>query len=289
MLGSSLGRISYPVARRVLLALGVVVLGLIAAVMYVRRVETVEVVGTLLFIPVFVALVLWGVRGGLVAALAAVAAYAALRYPAIEAVGADRFVPLIVSRGVAFLAFGLIGGWATRQLEMSLEKLELYDQVDDETGLFNAGFFVQDTDLEVSRSKRYQTIFSVALVDVPAAAFDGLSRRDRAKALRAVGRLLTDSVRTVDRAVHAFDGSRHRIAVILPETANEGARIFTDRLAGTLTEQLGGRGAQLRDGELARKAITYPGADAELEQLRDAFAAIDRAQHPELAEASAPG
>ena len=288
MAASSLGRIGYPLARRLLLVLGIVILGLLAGIMYVRRVETVEVLGTLLFIPVFIALVLWGVRGGVGAALLAVAAYAALRYPAIEAVGADRFVPLILSRGAAFLAFGAIGGWASQQLEMSLQKLELYDQVDDESGLFNAGFFVQDTDLEISRSKRYQTIFSVALVDIPAKALDARSRRDRNRALRDVGRLLTDSVRTVDRAVHAFDGTRHRIAVILPETAKEGARIFTDRLAGNLTEQLVARGASLRDDELERVAITYPGDDAELDRLRDEFAAIDREQHPERAEATAP-
>ncbi len=288
MMGVSLGRIGYPGARRLLLALGVLILGLIAGVMYVRRVETVEVIGTLLFIPVFIALVLWGVRGGTAAALLAAGAYAAFRYPAIEAVGADRFIPLIVSRGVAYLAFGVVGGWAARQLEASLEKLELYDQVDDESGLFNAGFFVQDTDLEVSRSKRYQTIFSVALVDVPGAALEGRSRRDRGRALREVGRLLTDSVRTVDRAVHAFDGARHRIAVILPETAKEGASIFVDRLAGNLTEQLVARGAQLQDGELARKAITFPGDDGELETLREEFAAIDREQHPERAEVTAP-
>lgn len=288
MVASSLGRIGYPLARRLLLGLGIVILGLIAAVMYVRRVETVEVLGTLLFIPVFIALVLWGVRGGFVTALLAAGAYAALRYPAIEAVGADRFVPLILSRGVAYLAFGVIGGWASRQLAASLEKLELYDQVDDESGLFNAGFFVQDTDLEMSRSKRYQTIFSIALVDIPAKALEGMSRRDRSRTLRDVGRLLTESVRTVDRAVHAFDGTRHRIAVILPETGREGASIFTDRLAGNLTEQLVARGAALRDGELGRMAITFPGDDdAALNLLREEFATIDREQHPERAEVTA--
>ena len=55
--------------------------------------------------------------------------------------------------------------------------------------------------------------------------------RRRRNTLRQLGQLLSDSVRTVDRAVHSHDGERHRIVVVLPETAAEGARIFTDRLA----------------------------------------------------------
>lgn len=295
MVSSSLGRIGYERARQLLLLAGILVLVLIAAVMYVRRVETVEVVGTLLFIPVFVAFVLGGVRGGLVFAAVAVAAYAAFRYPAIEAVGADRFTPLIISRGIAYLAFGLIGGWATQQLESSLDKLELYDQIDDQTGLFNAGFLVQDTELEISRSQRYQTLFSLALVDLPEAPFSKLSRRERTKIWRGVGRLLHDSVRTVDRVVHAFDGQRHRIAVVLPETSQEGTRIFTDRLAAKLAEHLSGRGIKIAVQELDSKALTFPGDEEALETIRSEFAAIDRLEHPEGAQtrlnepASPPG
>jgi hypothetical protein len=126
--------------------------------MYVRRVDPVEVAGILLFIPVFVAFVFWNATGGVIGAVIGILVYTLLRYPAIEAVGADRFVGLIASRSVAYLAFGLIGGLANKQLQSSLGKLELYDQIDDATGLFNARFFVQDSGLEVSRADRYQTI-----------------------------------------------------------------------------------------------------------------------------------
>ena len=283
-MASSLGRIGYERARRLLLIAGIVVLLLVAFVMYVRRVETVEVYGTLLFIPVFIAFVLAGVRGGLIAAVLAAAAYAAFRYPAIEAVGADRFVPLIFSRGVAYLAFGGIGGWSTQQLEASLTKLELYDQIDDQTGLFNAGFLVQDTDLELSRSQRYQTVFSIATVEIPAKAFEGRSRRDITRIWRDLGRMLAQSVRTVDRAVHGFDGTRHRIAIVLPETSAEGARIFTDRLAAKISEHLHGRNIAVAVQDMAARALTYPGDEAELQTLRADFVAIDRAEHPEGAQ-----
>src|SRR5689334_4673217 len=129
---------SYATTRRLVLAAGLAVLLLIAGVMYVRRVDTVEVVAVLLFIPVFLAFSFWHVLGGVVAGAGALALYAFLRSPAIDAVGGGRFTGILIGRGLGYLAFGLLGGWASQQLERSLEKLDVYDQVDDDTGLLNA-------------------------------------------------------------------------------------------------------------------------------------------------------
>jgi GGDEF domain-containing protein len=288
-LESTARRIGYRGARRLLLAAGVAVLLITVAVMYVRRVETVEVMATVLFLPVFVALVFWNVRGGLLVGILAAAAYAALRYPAIDAVGADRFLGLIASRAVAYIAFGALGGWASRQLETSLEKLELYDQIDDVTGIFNARFFVQDIDLEMSRSKRYQTIFSVSIVDVPASAFEPLDGKQRKRALRDLGRILKDSVRTVDRAVHAQDRDRHRFAVVLPETGPEGVRVFTERFVERVSEFLSQRGARVTPDTVNSVAATFPEDEAVIQGLRNQFSAIDRVDHPEASESGVGG
>jgi diguanylate cyclase (GGDEF)-like protein len=272
---------SYQRARSLLLAGGLTVLILTTVVMYVRRVDPVEVAGILLFIPVFVAFVFWNARGGLIAAVLGVILYTLLRYPAIEAVGLDRFGGLIASRAVAYLAFGLIGGVANKQLQSSLGKLELYDQIDDPTGLFNARFFVQDTELEISRADRYQTIFSISLVDIPADSFYSMGRRQRDRSLRDLGRLLAASVRTVDRAVHARDGNKHRLVVVLPETARAGATVFTDRLAEKISEYLSGKGAKIEGDGLTGVALTFPDDQAAIENLRSEFAAIDKTEHPE--------
>src|SRR5207248_8520396 len=231
-----------------------------------------EVAAILFFIPIFVAFVFWDWQGGLIAAAGAIAGYVALRYGAIHAIGAGRFTGLIFSRSIAFLAFGAIGGLANQQLKGSLTKLDLYDQIDDDTGLFNARYFLQDTDLEMSRARRYQTIFSVAVVDLPASAFDGLGWRKRRSALRQLGRLLADSVRTVDRAVHARDGDRHRLVVVLPETAPEGGQIFTDRLATRVSAFLAQRGASVSESDIGRQALTFPGDEVSLQRLREEFA-----------------
>lgn len=279
-----LSGLGYQRARQLLLAAGLAVLLVTAAVMYVRRIETVEVLATLLFIPVFIACVFWNVRGGLTAAILAAIGYAALRAPAIDAVGVERFGGLLISRSVAFLAFGAIGGWANLQLQSSLTKLELYDQIDDYTGLFNARFFVQDTDLEVSRSRRYQTIFSVSMVDFPVAPLQTLTRRQRQTIRKELGRMLEDAVRTVDRAVHGFDGTMHRFACVLPETGVEGARIFTERLADRLHEYLVQRGVSIERERVSALSVTYPDdGDEAIQAIRRTFAEIDRHEHPESA------
>lgn len=273
---------SYASTRRLVLAAGLGVLLLIAGVMFVRRVDTVEVVAVLLFIPVFVAFTFAHVIGGALAGLLATALYAFLRMPAIDAVGGGRFAGILAGRGLAYLAFGLLGGWASAQLERSLEKLDVYDQVDDDTGLFNARFLVQDTELEIARAGRYQTFFSVCMVELPSEALDALPRRRRAGLLRDLGAQLREAVRSVDRAVHARDGSVHRFAVVCPETAAEGARIFGARLAERVGAFVRSRGVALPEGDLVLVTCTFPGDDEDrLASLRAQFAAIDRSEHPE--------
>ncbi|HVF53980.1 MAG TPA: diguanylate cyclase [Actinomycetota bacterium] len=284
--GGLINRLGYAKARFLLLGAGLVLLLLVAGVMYLRGVDKIEVGATLLFIPVFIAFVLGGLKGGVGAGVGAALAYTALRYPAIKAVGAEQFAGLIASRSVGFLAFGTIGGWATKQLEASLTKLELYDQIDDATGLYNARSFAEDLDLEMSRSTRYQTLFSITLVDVPVSALAGMSRRAQKGLLAELGRLLRDSVRTVDRAAHAVDGDRHRFAVVLPETGNDGAEIFTNRLADNMGKFIREKsGAKEEVAPLYRRAATFPGDDEFVAELKEEFKEIDRREHPEAAAA----
>jgi GGDEF domain-containing protein len=276
---------NYVQTRRLVLGAGLGVLLIIAGLMYWRRVDTVEVIGVLLFIPVFVAFIAWDIAGGVIAGAAAALVYTVARLPAIEAVGAGRFTSLIVARGIAYLAFGLLGGWADRALEQSLVKLDVYDQIDDQTGLYNARFFVQDTELETARVARYKTIFSVCVVDVPTSLLESLPRRRRAALVRDLGQIIKDGVRSVDRAVFGHD-SRYRFAVICPETGPDGARIFVDRMGDRLAEILSQRGVQASPSDILRTPCSVPGDDALLARLREEFAAIERAEHPEHPAAS---
>jgi len=282
-MSSRLNALGYERARQLILVAGLIVLLIVAGLMYARRVETVEVAGTLLFIPIFLAFVFKGLRGGLIAAILAAIAYGALRYPAIELVGAGRFASLIASRAVAYLAFGVIGGIANAQLAASLTKLDLFDQIDDASGLFNARFFVDNTNLEMERAERYQTLFCVVVVDVPTAVLEPLNRRQRERVVKELGTMIADSVRTVDRGVHASDESRHRFAIILPETARDGGRVFASRLVERMIDALNHRGAQAGPDQVSYDVSMFPGDEEDLQELRRDFAALDAREHPESA------
>jgi GGDEF domain-containing protein len=272
---------SYAQAQRLLVFAGAGLLGLIALVMYTRRVETVEVWAVLLFVPVFLALLRWNLAGGLAAAAAATVAYVSLRASSFDAVGASRFTGLIVARAIGFLAFGALGGWANSHLRASLVKLDLYDQIDDVTGLFNARYLVQATDLEMARAVRYRSIFAVVVVDFPDRILHRLSRRAQTRLLRELGVVLQNSVRQVDRLVHSHSDGRHRWAAILPETGTEGARIFAQRMGARVEAFLGRRGAEIEPGGIQPRALTYPEDAAPLDELRAEFATIDHVEHPE--------
>ncbi len=274
-----LSRLGYLKARRLLVFTGLAVLAVVALVMYARRVDGIEVAATLLFVPIFLAFVFRGVVGGVVVAVAAIAVYAALRYPAIDAVGVSEFAGLIASRAAAYLIFGAVGGWSTQVLEGSLEKLELYDEIDDETGLNNARHLLHQTDLEMARARRYQTLFSVVVLDLPAGPLNAMRSRARRAVLRDLGRQLREGVRNVDHVVHARDGGLHRLVAILPETSLEGAEVFRGRFDERIRGFLADRGAPIADAEVQARSMTFPGDDAGLDELRAQFQRIDASLH----------
>ncbi len=218
--------IGYQRARLLLVFAGLGILSVVTIIMYVRRVDTVEVVATLLVRADLPRLpVLPGPGRTHRRARRIRASTWSSGCPAIDAIGFAAFAGLIMSRSFAYLVFGLLGGWSNQVLEDSLDKLELYDQIDDATGLFNARSFVQDTELEVARSARYETLFSISVVELPVGPIAALGRRRHDAILRGLGRRLAESVRSVDRVAHARDDSSRIFAAILPETSSQGGAI----------------------------------------------------------------
>ena len=274
--------VNYSQARGLMLLLGLVALGVVALIGYVRRVDPVEVSATMFFLPIFVGFLFWGIRGGLALGALATVGYIWLRLPAIDLVGWEELLGLIITRGAGYLAFGLIGGWAADQLKDSITKLDLYDQIDDATGLFNSRSLVETVDLEKSRATRYEKIFSLVTADIPSP--QGLNRRSRRNFLTDLGDRVQRSVRTVDHAVHANDDEIEVIAFVLPETSAEGARVF----AGKLTEQIAGlateHGLALKASDISTTVGSYPDDPTIIEQVVARFRAIATEEFPEAPE-----
>lgn len=255
--------VSYRRTRLLLTGVGLIILALIALVMYVRRVDAIEVLGTLFFLPVFLGAMFWGWRGGVVLGLLSAAGYAALRYPAIAAVGPGRFAGLVLGRSAGYLLFGGIGGWAADQLRASIGKLDLYDQIDDATGLLNARALLESIDMERSRADRYEKVFSVAWLEF---TFPSKARRRAAGALKDLGRDLSRSIRGADRAGHAADAGGDLVVVVLPETGEAGAAAFLANLRSRAAETFAR--ASIEPVTLGGSTVTYPGGDLETLDVR---------------------
>lgn len=229
-------RISYTTAQRVVLVCGVLILLGLAALLYFTRVDPIEVWAVLFYLPVFVGFMIWGLTGGAVTGVAAAVAYVAIRYPSLNAIQGRDLLSLLLARALGYVAFGAIGGWASAELGGSIRKLNRYDSIDDDTGLFNARQFVVEVERQIERAQRYGTTFSVAVSEIELGSGASGSRRQVRGQLSRLGQVVRASIRQVDAAAHSSDATLHRFGVLLPDTAGEGAAIFAARLSRGLEE-----------------------------------------------------
>lgn len=259
-------------ARNILLLAGFILITLVGLIAIARGVDQVEVIATLMFIPVFGGLLFGGVRGGFVVAVVASVAYVLLRIPSLQLLGLTPLAGSIAARVIGYLGFGLGGGWAAQQIKATLDKFELHDDIDDETGIGNARSMLETTDTERARADRYQKVFSVVLADVSSPRWADLPTRKQRGALRELGQRLAGAIRSTDHAAHGRQGDHHLIGLVLPETGPEGARIASENLSRLLTEVSG-------DGAGIRLAVaTYPGEG--IGPILELWRQIDRSQRP---------
>jgi GGDEF domain-containing protein len=263
---------SFARARSLLLLAGLILILLIGLVAISRGVDLVEVTATLLFIPVFVGFLFRGLRGGFAMGVIASVAYVLLRIPSLQLIGLAPLAGQISARIVGYLGFGLGGGWAAQQIKAALDKFELHDDIDDETGIGNARSMLEVTDTEKSRADRYQKVFSVVLADVSSARWSELPIRKQRTALRELGQRLEKAVRGSDHIAHARRAEHHLIGLVLPETGPEGARIASENMAKLLSETAG-------ESAAIRLAVaTYPGDG--IEPILELWRELDRARRP---------
>lgn len=265
-------QLTFARARGILLVAGLILITLVALIAISRGVDLVEVIATLLFIPVFAGFLFGGMRGGFALGVVGSMAYVLLRLPSLQLLGITPLAGQIATRVLGYLGFGLGGGWASQQIKTTLDKFELHDDIDDETGVGNARSMLETTDTERARADRYQKIFSVVLADISSPQWSELPTRRQRSALRDLGQHLGRAIRSTDHAAHARQGDHHLIGLVLPETGPEGAHIASENLAKLLAEVSGETAA-------VRLAVaTYPGDG--IAPILDLWREIDRSQRP---------
>lgn len=250
-------------ARGVLLATGVALIALIALTAFVRDVDQVEIVATLMFAPILAGLLSFGLSGGLALGLAAAGVYVGLRLPAIELVGLGPIAGTVISRVIGYVAFGGLGGWAADQIRIALDRYELIDEIDQDTGLGNGRSVVNALGRESNRAKRYASPFSVVTCSF---GDIGSNRKGRQK-LRELGAKVSVSIRASDHAAHVRTDGGHQIILVLPETTREGARVVADNLDALV----GG----MTDRDVTVESITDTGDETDpMASLRNRLTAV---------------
>ncbi|MBW3621266.1 MAG: GGDEF domain-containing protein [Actinobacteria bacterium] len=255
--------VSYQQARAVVLGFGTVLIAAIALAAFLRGADPVEVGAIVLFVPVLVGLAYGHARGGLLAAVLASIVYVGVRFATLGALDPAEFVAAAFVRVLLYTGLGLFGGWANAMLEHALRKLELYDEIDDATGVGNARALLSIADRETARAARYGSVFSIALLSVDRPAFDAVDERAALRALRRLCQSIEQSVRRTDLVSRVPLDRREDVAIVLPETGREGATQFTDRLVERAREHLESDGV-LADGHLRGEVLTVPGDEERL-------------------------
>jgi diguanylate cyclase (GGDEF)-like protein len=133
-----------------------------------------------------------------------------------------------INLGALWLLAYLAGVYASSERRVRARVLEL-SQTDPLTGLFNRGQLFPTLEQEVQRTRRSGRGFCVLMIDLDGlkAINDSLGHLRGDEVLRAVGRVITGSIRGVDSA-YRYGGDE--FLILLPETEFIGAYVVAEKI-----------------------------------------------------------
>jgi diguanylate cyclase (GGDEF)-like protein len=154
--------------------------------------------------------------------------------PAPDRFAGTSFLRIILNVGAIWLLAFLAGVFSAHERRVRSMLSDL-SRIDPLTGLFNRGQLYPTLEQEVRRTRRSERGFSVLMVDVDGlkAVNDGLGHQRGDEVLRALGRSIRGSIRTVDSA-YRYGGDE--FLVLLPETDYSGAFVVAEKIRGEAEE-----------------------------------------------------
>lgn len=260
---------TYRQARWVVLLLGAaLIVGVTLTALFLGA-DLVEVAAIALLLPVIIVAAFTGPTGGALAGLIMSIVYVVVRVTTLpDSVEVGSFVASMATRVAIYLIIGVVGGAAMRQLESSLRKLELYDEIDDETGVGNARAVLSITDRERARAQRYGSVFSIGIVEIDHEVFEHVKRKQATRAFRDFLQDVDHAARTSDAVARVQQGAVEQVLLVLPETGRTGAEIAVSRLRDRARDDLGSVGMPTENGFVRSRTLTFPGDDAALDELQ---------------------
>jgi len=193
--------------------------------------------------------------------------------PSLSATGLD-LLRVGINLGSLWLLAYLAGVYASSERRVRAKALEL-SQTDPLTGLFNRGQLFPTLEQEVQRTRRSSRGFCVLMIDLDGlkAINDSLGHLRGDEVLRAVGRVINGSIRTVDSA-YRYGGDE--FLVLLPETEFIGAYVVAEKIREGV-EQIGeSLGTDAAATSVSIGLVSHPEDGSSTEEL---MVAADRAMY----------
>jgi diguanylate cyclase (GGDEF)-like protein len=190
--------------------------------------------------------------------------------------GVDASVVMLrvaINIGSIWLLAYLAGVYAGSERRVRAKVLEL-SQTDPLTGLFNRAALFPTLELEVQRTRRSSRGFCVLMIDLDGlkAINDTLGHLRGDEVLRAVGRAINGSIRTVDSA-YRYGGDE--FLVLLPETEFIGAYVVAEKIREGV-EQIGDSLGNDAATSVSIGLVSHPEDGLSAEEL---MVAADRAMY----------
>jgi diguanylate cyclase (GGDEF)-like protein len=179
-----------------------------------------------------------------------------------------------INLGSLWLLAYLAGVYASSERLVRAKVLEL-SQTDALTALFNRGHLFPTLEQEVQRTRRSGRGFCVLMIDLDGlkAINDSLGHLKGDDVLRAVGRVITGSIRTVDSA-YRYGGDE--FLILLPETEFIGAYVVAEKIREGVEEIGESLATDVASTSVSIGLVSHPEDGSTPEEL---MVAADRAMY----------
>lgn len=191
-----------------------------------------------------------------------------------QAVSSSDLLRVGVNLGSLWLLAYLAGVYASSERRVRARVLEL-SQTDALTGLFNRAQLFPTLDQEVQRTRRSARGFCVLMIDLDGlkGINDTMGHLRGDEVLRAVGRVITGSIRGVDSA-YRYGGDE--FLILLPETEFIGAYVVAEKIREGVEAIAELHGAEQAPTSVSIGLVSHPEDGASTEEL---MIAADRAMY----------
>ncbi len=192
----------------------------------------------LLILPVLIVAVHYGRNPGLMAAVAASAAFVVMEIPSLAVPGGPATPDLVMIAYTisAYGIVGIVGGDICGRVKYFFGRYGESTSIDDWSHVYNQRKASELLENARVRFTRYGEPFSVVVIVQAASLFAGLRPTRQRALVRAVANHIRGDVRMVDEVARLEDG---RFLVLLPHTPREGGLVVTERLAQGVRDTLG--------------------------------------------------